>query len=80
MIKTQKKKCWDLFLKERGHRHLWDVIRIAKDPFKMTSTMGDITDKNGVVHSMDSHKVAVFAQHHLICSTPHRITTTEGPE
>ena len=78
MIKSQKKQCCDLFLKAQGHRHPCDVIRIAKDYFKMTTTMGDITDANGVVHSTDSHKVAAFTLHHLIYSTPYRTMTTDG--
>ena len=66
MVKSKNRKHWEKFLEEQGSRHPWDIVRIAKDPFKCTPTMGDLTDTDGNLLRTDKEKVGAFQKHNLV--------------
>ncbi|KAF8417934.1 hypothetical protein EV426DRAFT_681503 [Tirmania nivea] len=57
MIKRKKKEGWGKFLEEHGHKDPWEVVRIAKDPFKCSPLMGDIMTEDGRILTTDQEKV-----------------------
>ena len=66
LIRKKKRECWSKFLLQQSKRHPWDIVRIAKDPFKCTPIMGDLKDNDDNVLSTDEEKVAAFQAHNLI--------------
>ena len=61
-------------MEEQGHRHYWDINRIANDPFHINPSMGPIEDTNGNILTSPEDKVNTFSQHHLTNydNEPHR--------
>ena len=66
LVKEKKKSCWNKFVEEQGHRHHWDVHRIANDPFHLKSVMGELKDAQGQTLTTDQDKLEAFRQHHII--------------
>jgi len=78
LIRKKKRGCWNRFLEEQKHRHLWEVVRIAKDPFHTQESMGDLTDGGGVILTTQQEKVDEFRRHHLV-THPHDRSTPPRP-
>ena len=46
LAQRKKREYWDQFLEELGAEDPWKVVRIAKDPFRLQPSMGDIFEGN----------------------------------
>ena len=56
MIRTKKEECWRRFCEEHGEANPWEIVRWAKDPWKLKESMGDLKDLEGKELSSDEEK------------------------
>jgi len=59
-IHNKKRAAWAKFQHEQGHPHPWEIIRIAKDPFRHSQHMGELTEEHNRKSVYDLEKVASF--------------------
>jgi len=56
LVREKKKECWQAFCEENGEKDPWEIVKWAKDPWHLKTTMGDLTDTTGVPLKTDSEK------------------------
>ena len=56
MVKEKKEKCWRRFCEEHGERDPWEIVKWAKDPWKIKESMRDLKDKQGRWLETDQEK------------------------
>jgi len=56
LVREKKKECWQAFCEENGEKHPWEIVKLAKDPWHLKSTMGDLTDTTGAPLKTDNKK------------------------
>jgi len=78
-IRNKKRAAWAKFLHEQGHRHPWDIIRIAKDPSRHFQHMGDLTDEHDCKLVSYLEKVGSFQARHLVSLLPPNIEPNQDP-
>ena len=57
MIGEKKQKCWQKFCEEQGHRDPWEVVRWAKDPWRLRTRMRRLKTKEGKELISEQEKV-----------------------
>lgn len=66
LIKKKKKECWAKFLKDEVNRDLWEVVRIARNPFGIRESMRKIRDEDGTELESQQDRVQAFQKQNLI--------------
>ena len=44
LVKRKKEECWRKFCEESGEKNPWEVVRWARDPFRLGERMGALKD------------------------------------
>ena len=57
LIQDGKRKCWEDFCTESGERSLWEVVRWAKDPWRLKEWMGRLRGTDGEWLESEEDKV-----------------------
>ena len=57
MIAEKKERCWRKYCEKNGRRDLWEVVRWAKDPWRLKTRMRNMTDMEGKRLVTDQEKV-----------------------
>ena len=57
MIGEKKQKCWQKFCEEHGHRDPWEIVRWAKDPWRLRTKMKRLRTKEGKELISEQEKV-----------------------
>ena len=56
IVKEKKEKCWRRFCEEHAERDPWEIVKWAKDPWKIKESMRDLKDKQGRLLETDQEK------------------------
>ena len=62
MIRGKKKACWRKFCEETGDKNPWEVVRWARDPFRLGERMGILKDAKGTLLGSNQEKVVGFVR------------------
>jgi len=65
MIRRKKRQCWNQFVCPNGHRDLWDVVRIAKDPLHLQGIMSSLTGQGNTFTSQEEI-VSALRRHYQV--------------
>ena len=57
MVAEKKEKCWRTFCEEHGHKDPWEIVRWAKDPWRLKTRMRNLKDKEGRALGSEKEKV-----------------------
>ena len=57
MVAEKKEKCWRTLYEEHGHKDPWEIVRWAKDPWRLKTRMRNLKDREGRVLSSEKEKV-----------------------
>ena len=57
MVREKKDRCWRAFCEDLGLRNPWEVVRWARDPWRVKDRMGRLRGSNGLWLSEDAEKV-----------------------
>ena len=57
LIRDGKRKCWEDFCTESGERSPWEVVRWAKDPWRLKERMGRLRGSDGEWLDSEEDKV-----------------------
>ena len=58
LVREKKDKCWRAFCEDSGLRDPWEVVRWARDPWRVSDRMGRLRGSNGVWLEGDGAKVS----------------------
>lgn len=62
MIGEKKQKGWQKFCEEHGHRDLWEMVRWAKDPWRLKTMMRRLKTNEGKELILEGEKVQDLVQ------------------
>ena len=62
LIRKKKEACWQRFREESGDRNPWEVVRWAKDPFRLGERMRVLRDAEGTQLDSSQEKVDGFVR------------------
>ena len=65
MIREKKRNYWQKFLKEHGTKDPWEVVRLAKNPWRSKSRMKTLKDLDGKVIEEEDRAEALKKAHFL---------------
>ena len=65
MIREKKRNCWQKFLKEHSTKDLWEVVRLAKNPWGSKRRMKTLKDLDGKVIEEEDRAEALEKAHFL---------------
>ena len=65
MVRKKKKECWHFFCEENGDKDPLEIVKLAKGPWHLKASMGDLTDTNGVNLNTTETKVRRFVRDHF---------------
>ena len=57
LIRDGKRKCWEDFCTESGEKLPWEVVRWAKDPWRLKERMGRLRGADGAYLASEGEKV-----------------------
>ena len=60
LIRRKKEACWRKFCEESGDKNPWEVVRWARDPFRLGKRMGVLRDAAGTQLASNQEKVDGF--------------------
>ena len=62
MVREEKKKCWKRFCKENGEKDPWNMVKWAKDPWRIREVMKSLRDINDNLLNMDGKKQMAWSK------------------
>ena len=60
LIRRKREACWRKFCEESGDKNPWEVVRWARDPFRLWERMGVLRDAEGTHLASNQQKVDRF--------------------
>ena len=65
-MREKKKECWKRFCEENGEKDPWEVVKWAKDAWKIRKVMKSLRDTNNNPLNTDEEKTEGMIRYHFM--------------